>query len=86
MDESKSRVTNESPPEGPYVIRTGFHLGDERTGELKAAGGNGGLPGKVPFPIEAEDFQRRHRACACQRPFGAPALAGSVFRNWNEFP
>lgn len=32
MDESKKRVANESPPEGPYIIRTGFHFGDERTG------------------------------------------------------
>jgi hypothetical protein len=28
----EKRVTNESQPEGPYVIRTGFYLDDERTG------------------------------------------------------
>jgi hypothetical protein len=28
----EKRVANESPPDGPYIIRTGFHLDDERTG------------------------------------------------------
>jgi hypothetical protein len=32
MNGSKKRVENESPPEGPYIIRTGFHFDDERTG------------------------------------------------------
>jgi hypothetical protein len=32
MQESRKRVANESPPEGPYIIRTGFHLDDEPTG------------------------------------------------------
>jgi hypothetical protein len=32
MKGSKKRVVNESPPEGPYIIRTGFHFDDERTG------------------------------------------------------
>jgi hypothetical protein len=34
MDESKKRVADESPPEGPYIIRTGFCFADERTGRL----------------------------------------------------
>jgi hypothetical protein len=33
MHGSKKRVANESPPEGPYIIRTGFYFVDERTGK-----------------------------------------------------
>jgi hypothetical protein len=32
MNGSKERVANEAPPEGPYIIRTGFRFDDERTG------------------------------------------------------
>jgi hypothetical protein len=28
----EKRVATESPPDGPYIIRTGFHFDDERTG------------------------------------------------------
>jgi hypothetical protein len=32
MKESKKKVADDSPPEGPYIIRTGFHFQDDRTG------------------------------------------------------
>jgi hypothetical protein len=32
MNGSRKRVANEAPPEGPYVIRTGFQFDDEPTG------------------------------------------------------
>jgi hypothetical protein len=31
MKRPKKKVADESPPEGPYIIRTGFHFDDERT-------------------------------------------------------
>jgi len=33
MNGSKKRVENGPPPEGPYIIRTGFYLDDDRTGK-----------------------------------------------------
>jgi hypothetical protein len=36
MAGSKTRVENESPPEGPYIIRTGFHFDDEQAGRRLA--------------------------------------------------
>ncbi|HEV8232758.1 MAG TPA: hypothetical protein VGQ75_10465 [Thermoanaerobaculia bacterium] len=32
MKGSKEKVADDSPPEGPYLIRTGFYFDDERTG------------------------------------------------------
>jgi hypothetical protein len=32
MDGSRKRIASESPPEGPYIIRTGYYFDDEQAG------------------------------------------------------
>jgi hypothetical protein len=62
----EKRVANESPPEGPYIIRTGFHFDDERMGRrfevLMCSGDQTGASW-----LEEETKGRRSLTCRSDR-------------------